>query len=71
MLAVKRGAPDPLLDDVSICVQLGWTHDELMDQPARFIDRVKVYLNTVADMQRRETERLEEELHRHSWRRPR
>lgn len=71
MLAVKRGAPDPLVDDVSLCVQLGWTHEELMAQPARFIDRVKVYLNTVANIQRKETEHLEEELRRHNWRRPR
>jgi len=61
---VKREVAEPLLDDVSICVQLGWTHDELMRQPARFVERLRVYLEAMGDRQERERRRLEEEIDR-------
>jgi len=61
---VKRGKPEPLLDDVSLCVQMGWTHEELMGQPARFVERLRVYLNALGDRQERERRRLDEEIDR-------
>ena len=61
---MKRGKPEPLLDDVSICVQMGWTHEELMAQPARFVERLWVYLDALGDRQERERRRLEEEIDR-------
>jgi hypothetical protein len=62
--AVKRGKAEPLLDDVAICVQLGWTHDMLMRQPARFVERVAIYLEALGDRVEREQRRLEDELRR-------
>ena len=61
---MKRGKPEPLLDDVSLCVQMGWTHEELMGQPARFVERLRVYLNALGDRQERERRRLDEEIDR-------
>lgn len=64
MAAVKREKPEPLVDDVALCVQMGWTLEELQGQPARFVERLQIYLGTVADRQSREHERIEEELDR-------
>ena len=61
---MKRGKPSPLLEDVAICAQMGWTSDELAAQPARFVERLGVYLGAVADTREREGRRLEEELRR-------
>jgi hypothetical protein len=44
---VKRGKPEPLLDDVALCVNMGWTHGELLGQPSRFIERLRVYLGAL------------------------
>ena len=68
MSAVKRGVTDPLIDDVALCVQLGWTHEMLMGQPTRFVEKTKTYLNTMCDAQKRENQRLEDEFHRRSRR---
>lgn len=64
MAAVKREKAEPLLDDVALCVQMGWTHEELQRQPVRFMERLQIYLGAVADKQSREQERLEEEIER-------
>ena len=61
---MKREKAEPLLDDVALCVQMGWTHGELMGQPARFVERLRVYLDALGDKQAREQRRLEEELER-------
>jgi len=61
---VKRGKPEPLLDDVALCVQMGWTHDELLQQPSRFVEKLRVYLGVLGDQQDREQRRLEDELDR-------
>ena len=61
---MKRGKPEPLLDDVSLCVQMGWTYEELMAQPVRFVERLRVYLDALGDLQERERRRLEEEIDR-------
>ena len=61
---MKREKPEPLLDDVSLCVQMGWTHGELMRQPARFVEKLRVYLDAVADKQERERRRLEKDIDR-------
>jgi hypothetical protein len=52
------------LEDVALCVQMGWTLGELESQPARFIERLQVYLGALAGLQEREERRLEEELRR-------
>lgn len=52
------------MDDVSLCVQMGWTHEALMKQPTRFVERLSVYLNAVGDKQVREQRRLEEDIDR-------
>ncbi|MBN2335953.1 hypothetical protein JXL21_10385 [Candidatus Bathyarchaeota archaeon] len=59
---MKRGKPSPLLDDVALCVSMGWTYEELVAQPARFVERLGVYLETLADARDREERRLEDEL---------
>jgi hypothetical protein len=64
-MAVKRGKTCNLIDDVSLCVQMGWTLEELQAQPVRFIKKLQVYLGTISELQERESRRLEEELHRH------
>ena len=61
---MKRGKPEPLLDDVALCVNMGWTHGELLGQPSRFIERLSVYLNALGDVQDGERRRLEGELDR-------
>ena len=61
---MKRGKAEPLLDDISLCVQMGWTHEELMKQPTRFVERLRVYLDAVGDKQVREQRRLEEDIDR-------
>jgi len=61
---VKREKPEPLLDGVALCVQMGWTLDELQRQPARFVDTLQIYLNAVADRESLERRRLEEEIER-------
>ena len=67
--AVKRGKPSPLLDDVALCATMGWTHVEFTAQPARFIERLGVYLETLADVRAREGRRLDDELRRLTRRR--
>jgi len=61
---VKREKPEPLIDDVALCVQMGWTHEDLMRQPARFVEKLRIYLYAVGDKQAREQRRLEDELAR-------
>ena len=61
---MKRGKPEPLLDDVSLCVQMGWTHGELVAQPVRFVERLRVYLDALGDRQERERRRLDVEIDR-------
>jgi phosphoglycerate-specific signal transduction histidine kinase len=61
---VKREKAEPLLDDVALCAQMGWTHEELTRQPVRFVEKLQIYLGTIADKQIREQEHLEEEVER-------
>ena len=61
---MKREKPEPLIDDVALCVQMGWTHGELMRQPVRFVEKLQIYLDMLADKQDRERHRLEEEIER-------
>ena len=64
MEAVRRGKPSPLTGDVALCLATGWTLNQLEAQPARFVERLGIYLEAAADMQERERRRLEEELGR-------
>jgi len=62
--AVKRGKAEPLLDDVVLCAQMGWTLDELRRQPARFVEKLAIYLETIGEEQGKEHRRMEDELRR-------
>jgi len=48
---------------------MGWTSDELTAQPTRFVERLGVYLEAIADERAREGRRLEDELGRLTRRR--
>jgi len=61
-MAVKREKPEPLLEDVILCVSMGWTYEELMRQPAEFVERLKIYLNAEARKRELEMERLKQEV---------
>ena len=61
---MKRGKPSPLTEDVAICHLMGWTHQQLQEQPTRFVERLSVYLETLGSERAREERRLEEELRR-------
>jgi hypothetical protein len=61
-MAVKRGAAEPLLEDVALCARMGWTLTQLREQPARFVGLLRAYLGAVDDAQTRERRRVEEEL---------
>ncbi len=61
-MAMKRNKAEPLIEDVAICLTMGWTYSELMRQPAEFIERLQIYLNTQADIQERERRDLESKL---------
>jgi len=61
-MAVKREKPEPLLEDVILCVAMGWTYQELMRQPAEFVERLKIYLNTEARKRELEMERMRNEI---------
>lgn len=68
-MAVKREKPEPLLDDIILCVTMGWTHEELMQQPAEFVDRLKVYLKAESRKRELETERVKHEIESMRYRR--
>jgi len=68
-MAVKREKPEPLLDDVILCATMGWTWQELMRQPAEFVERLKVYLNAEARKRELEMERLRSEIESARYRR--
>jgi len=61
-MAVKREKPEPLVEDVILCVTMGWTYQELMKQPAEFVERLKIYLNTEARKRELEMERMRTEI---------
>jgi len=61
---MKRGKPSPLLEDVALCATMGWTWEELNVQPARFVERLGVYLGALVDEREREGRRLEDEFRR-------
>lgn len=68
-MAVKREKPEPLLEDVILCVNMGWTCQELMEQPAEFVERLKIYLNTEARRRELEMERMKGEIESGRYRR--
>lgn len=61
---MRRRKAEPLLEGVALCAQMGWTHRELMEQPAGFVERLGIYLGALGDRQAREQRGLEEELDR-------
>jgi hypothetical protein len=48
---------------------MGWTCGELNAQPARFVERLGFYLESIADERAREERRLEDDLRRLTRRR--
>ena len=63
-MAVMREKPEPLLDDLLLCIQLGWTPQELYQQDAKTVEIIKLYLSALAEKQRREGERAKVEMER-------
>jgi len=61
-MAVKRGASEPLLEDIAVCARMGWTLTQLRRQPARFVELLRSYLGAIDDVQARERRRAEEEF---------
>ena len=61
---MKREKPEPILDDVVLCAQMGWTWQQLQKQPARFVEKLQIYLSTIADKQNREQQRFDADLDR-------
>lgn len=61
-MAVKREKPEPLIDDVALCAVLGWTWEELMKQPERFVQKMRIYLNTQGRKAELEQERVKREI---------
>ena len=61
---MKRDKPSPLTDDVSLCYAMGWTLEQLENQPNRFIDRLGVYLETLGSEKKKADSRLQDELRR-------
>lgn len=61
---MKREKPSRLLEDVAICHAMGWTADQLYSQPARFVERLTLYLQTLEGVRVREGRRLEDEIRR-------
>lgn len=63
-MAVMREKPEPILDDLLLCMQLGWTPQELRQQEAKTVEIIKTYLSALAEKQRRENQRVEDEMRR-------
>lgn len=63
-MAVKREKPEPLLEDIVLCLQTGWTWNDLQAQPAQFVERMRIYLWAVAEKQRQESQQAENDLRR-------
>ncbi len=63
-MAVLRGKPDPILNDVVLCVSMGWTFDELQAQPARFIEMLSVYLEATATQNDARARQVEAQIDR-------
>ena len=61
LAAATQGNPD---EDLAICVAMGWTADMLHAQPARFIERLVIYLDALAREREREQRRHLEQLRR-------
>ena len=61
---MKREKAEPLIDDVVLCAQMGWTWHQLQKQPVRFVEKLQIYLSTIADKQSREQQRFDAELDR-------
>jgi len=61
-VAVKRGKPDPIIDEVAFCIRLGWTWTDLQEQPVWFVERVAMYLAALDEKMEREKERQEKDL---------
>ena len=47
---MKRGKPEPLIDEAVFCIRMGWTLEDLYNTPTRFLELVKICLNTQDDI---------------------
>jgi hypothetical protein len=57
-MAAKRGIFPPELEDLEICVATGWSFTELRRQSVQDVERILIYLSTLSEKQRRESEEL-------------
>jgi len=57
-MAAKRGIFPPDLEDLEICIATGWSLTELRKQSVQDVERILIYLSTIYEKQRRESEEL-------------
>jgi len=53
---LERG--DPLLSDVVLCLNTGWTPEELDKMPERFVEIATIYLNALHRKQKSERDQV-------------
>jgi hypothetical protein len=63
LAAATTGKADNVFD-LAICAAMGWTADQLANQPAAFIERLGLYLDALARERQREQRRAEERIRR-------
>jgi len=54
--SVKLERGDPLLSDVVLCLNTGWTLEELDKMPEKFVELCTVYLNALHKKQKSDLE---------------
>ena len=61
---ILAAATQGTIEDLAICTAMGWTAEQLQAQPARFIERLTLYLDALAREREREQRRHLEQLRR-------
>ena len=65
LAAATTGNPTHVYD-LAICAAMGWTADQLDQQPTRFIERLGTYLDALSRERSREQHRTMEKIRRMS-----
>ncbi len=58
MAAATSGRLDRWVEDLALCWAMGWTAEELGRQPARFVERLGLFLGALALAEKRAARRL-------------
>ncbi len=59
---MKRGASEPLINEIAFCAATGWTPTELRSQDTRDVELMEIYLDTIGDIQLRQKRDAEREM---------